>query len=68
LPTKRHRLRVVKEKAEEHEVIGKSLVCPRCKDRKFMAPVSRYIGGAWFHIGDKCPECSYEFMLRDAPN
>lgn len=68
MTTKRHRLRVVKAKAEELEVSGKSLVCPRCRDKQILVPISTFIGGVWFHVGDKCPACSYEFLLKDAPN
>lgn len=65
---KRHRLRVVKTDAQELEKQGDALVCPRCKDRQFLVPISVFRRRKWVHIGDKCPGCGFEFNLKDAPN
>lgn len=65
--TKRHRLRVVREKAEELDVLRGELLCPKCKDRRALVQFSALVNGKWRHLGDKCPECSFEFWLRDAP-
>ena len=71
---KRHRLRVVKGKAEELEQVRDELVCPRCTDdgkrreKRLMVPLKTLRAGEWVHIGDACPECGFEYTLRDAPN